>query len=57
MPADETPEKDSLAVEPECRSQAPIRGNAHAHRLLALHAGHSCRRYFDALHHTTEVRT
>ncbi len=38
----------------DCRSPAPINGNSHAHQVLSRHAAHRCRRYYDALHHTTE---
>lgn len=40
----------------DCRSREPIRGHAHAHQLMAAHAGHDCPRYTTAAQYTTGIR-
>ncbi|MEU4836849.1 hypothetical protein [Nocardia testacea] len=40
----------------DCRSCDPVRGRAHAHQLMAAHAGHDCPRYTTAAQYTTGIR-
>ncbi len=44
---------DSPAV---CRSQAPVRGYAHAHQVMAVHARHRCPRYDLAVRYAQRAR-
>ncbi|MEU1984799.1 hypothetical protein [Nocardia sp. NPDC019395] len=39
-----------------CANQDLIRGYAHAHQVLAAHAGHRCPRYRAALDYTAKAR-
>lgn len=39
-----------------CRSSDPIRGYAHAHQVMAVHAGHHCARYEIAGEYAVQVR-
>ena len=39
-----------------CRSENPIRGYAHAHQVMAAHAGHGCPRYRLAADYAVETR-
>lgn len=41
---------------PGCKSQDPMRGYAHAHQVMAVHAGHRCPRYDLAARYTQQVR-
>ncbi|MGA6203765.1 hypothetical protein ACPESR_03295 [Nocardia testacea] len=38
-----------------CRSQAPIRGYAHAHQVMATHAEHRCPRFETAVEFAARV--
>ena len=39
-----------------CRATEPIRGYAHAHQVMAVHAGHRCPRYDQALRRAQQAR-
>lgn len=39
-----------------CRSRDPIRGYAHAHQVMDVHAAHRCPRYEAAAAYASEVR-
>ncbi|GGL37714.1 hypothetical protein GCM10011588_60510 [Nocardia jinanensis] len=39
-----------------CRSQAPIRGYAHAHQIMATHAAHHCPRFDAAAEYAAQAR-
>lgn len=39
-----------------CRSQEPIRGYAHAHQVMGVHAAHRCPRYATAAEYAGEAR-
>lgn len=39
-----------------CRSGDPIRGYAHAHQVMDVHAAHRCQRYEAAAAYASEVR-
>ncbi|WP_416565102.1 hypothetical protein [Nocardia testacea] len=40
-----------------CRSTVPIRGQSHAHQLMAIHARHRCGRYIEAVRFVGAVTT
>lgn len=40
-----------------CRSQAPIRGYAHAYQVMAVHAEHHCPRYGMAARYAEDARS
>jgi hypothetical protein len=39
-----------------CRSQEPLRGYAHAHQVMGVHARHRCPRYDLAVRYTQQAR-
>ncbi|GGL30783.1 hypothetical protein [Nocardia jinanensis] len=39
-----------------CRSREPIRGYAHAHQVMDVHAAHRCPRYAAAAEYAAEAR-
>lgn len=41
---------------PHCRSRDPLRGYAHAHQVMAVHAPHRCPRYEMAAEYAAGVR-
>ncbi|MEU1527091.1 hypothetical protein ABZ413_33375 [Nocardia rhamnosiphila] len=40
-----------------CRSSEPIRGYSHAHQVMAVHAGHRCGRYTEAVQYLGAATT
>lgn len=51
-----TAELRALDYPDRCRSQEPIRGYAHAHQVMAVHARHRCPRYELAARYTQQAR-
>lgn len=41
---------------PHCGNESPIGGYAHAHQVMAVHAGHRCPRYEAALEYAAKAR-
>ncbi|MFI5719718.1 hypothetical protein [Nocardia sp. NPDC051750] len=39
-----------------CKTQNPMRGYAHAHQVMAVHAHHRCPRYVLAVRYTQQAR-
>ncbi|WP_459546040.1 hypothetical protein [Nocardia sp. X0981] len=50
----ETTSTVARSTEKDCRATTPFTGYSHAHLVMSTHVEHRCRRYYDALHYTTE---
>jgi hypothetical protein len=47
----------SLDQPDACRSDEPLRGYAHAHQVMDVHARHRCPRYILAVRYTQQARS